>query len=145
MKTSTTSAGRKGAALLMAMVAMAVLTVVLSVLTTQIISQRQMVRQRHRQLQAEWLARAGVESAAARLLEKPAAFIDDKQELMPDAKLRVVVEKADQDSYTVTAEAQIGMEDGRAVVRTMTGRFRRSDKGGDVRLEAVELIQKKGP
>jgi len=128
---------RRGMALLMALVAMAVISVVLAVMTSQIVTQRQMARQRQRQLQADWLARAGVEFAAAKLLESPTPFMDDKQELAPDSKLRIVVEKGEADSFQVTAEAQVGLQD-RTVMRSASSRFRRSDQGGVVRVQAVE-------
>ena len=97
---------RQGVAIAAAILAMAILTVILAVVTLQIVSRcRQLARNRQRQLQAEWLARAGIESAAARLLDSPAPFTDDKQELLPDTKLRVVVEKSEPDLYEVTVEA----------------------------------------
>lgn len=140
MKRSTTN--RTGVALIVAIVAMAILSVILTVVTLQIVSQRQVVRQRHRQLQAEWLARAGVESAAARLLDSPAAFSDDKQELLPDTKVRIVVEKSATDIYVVAVEAQVGLE-GAPVLRTTSARFRRTDSDGTVRLETVSDASKK--
>ena len=142
MNPTRTSRARRGLALLMALVAMAVITVVLSVITTQIITQRQMVRQRQRQFQAEWLARAGVELAAAKLLESPTAFVDPKQELVPDSKLRIVVEKAEGDAFKVTADAEVGLAEGRPVSRSATSHFRRTDKGGTIRLEAVTADKK---
>lgn len=131
---------RKGIALIMAIMLMAVLTVILTVVTLQIVSQRQVVRQRQRHLQADWLARAGIESAAARLLDSPAAFTDDKQE--PETKLHIVVEKSDADLYLVTVEAQVGLE-GAPVARAASARFRRTDRDGVIRLEAVDDASKK--
>ncbi len=128
---------RKGVALIMALVAMALVTIVMTTLVAQIVAQRRLVQQRQRGLQAEWLARAGVELAAARLLDAPTAFSDDKQELLPDTKLKIVVEKSGADSFVVAVEAQVGLQDGPAVFRESSARFRRSEKGGAVRLEAV--------
>jgi len=126
---------RNGAALIMAIIAMAAISVLLAVMAAQIVTQRQMVRQRHQQLQAEWLVRAGVEYAAARLLDSPSAFSDDKQELAPDSKLSIVVTKAGADAYEVSIDAKVGVSNGHAVVRTTNARFRRSDKDGTIRLE----------
>jgi hypothetical protein len=142
MKRDVQSVPRKGVALVMALVVMAALAVVLSVVTLQIVSQRQLVRQRQRQLQAEWLARAGVELAAARLLEKPAGFVEETAELLPDTKVRIVVEKLDQDSYTVSVEAEVGPAEDAVVVRTASARFRRTDSDGVIRLQAVPLDKK---
>ena len=51
---------RTGMAIVIVLAAMAILTVILSVITLQIVEQRRVVRQRHRQLQADWLTRAGL-------------------------------------------------------------------------------------
>jgi Tfp pilus assembly protein PilX len=128
---------RQGVALVLAMVVMAVLTVVLSVMAVQVVSQRQMVRQRHKQLQADWLARAGVELAAARLLQNPGGFNEVRNELVPDAILRVHVEKTDGDEYLVTADATVSAEEGSPVERTASARFRRIERDGVVHLEAL--------
>ena len=137
MTRSTHVAPRKGMALIAALVAMAILSVILTVVTMQVVAQRQMIIQRHRQLQADWLVRAGIESVAARLLESPAGFRDDKQELAPDAKVRILVEKAAAELYTVTIEAEVGVTDGPLVARTGMRHFRRTESGGVVRLQAV--------
>ena len=133
---STAGEGRQGVALITALIAMAVLTVILSVVTLQVVRQHNYVRQRQRQLQADWLTRAGVEVAAARLLQSPAGFSDDKQELAADTKVRIVVEKTDADSYLVTVEVQVGLE-GPTVTRGASARFRRTDAGGMVRLQRI--------
>jgi len=128
---------RRGIALIMALVAMAVITMVVGVMAAQIAAQRGMVKQRHRQHQAEWLARAGVELAAARLLESPAAFVEEKQNIAPDSRLRIAVEKAGADSFKVTCDAQVGLDEHRVVARTVIRRFRRFDTEGTIRLETI--------
>lgn len=133
---------RNGSALVLALVAMAAAALILSVVAVQITSHRAMLRQREHGLQAEWLARAGVELAAARLLEKPAAFTEENRDLVPDGKVRVVVEKTDPDMYSVTAEAEVGQQDRTPVVRTASARFRRTEAGGTVRLETLPVAEK---
>ena len=39
---------------------------------------------------------------------EPAPFTDDRPGLVPDGRLRVVVEKTGPDIYSVTAEAEVG-------------------------------------
>ena len=97
------------------------------------------------QFGVEWLARAGVELAAARLLEKPAAFTEEHRDLVPDGKVRTVVEKTDPDIYSITAEAEAGQQDRTPVVRTASARFRRTEIGGAVRLEALPVSPKNMP
>ena len=138
MRYSRTSTRRQGVALVMALVVMAILAVILTVVTRQIVSQRHTLHHRHRQLQAEWLARAGVELAAARLLEDPTAFAQENHDLLPDAMVRIVVEKAGQDMYTVTVEAELGPKDEALMVRTSRSRFRRAESDGAIRLQALQ-------
>ena len=127
---------RKGLALIMALVALAVVTVLITVITSQVVAQRNLVRQRQRQLQAEWLTRAGVEWAAAHLLQSGEPFTDGAPEIAPDSKVRVVVEK-NGDVYAVTVEAEVGVAEPRGVKRDVIRQFRRSEKDGIVRIEAM--------
>ena len=128
---------RRAAALIMALVAMAIITVVLTTITAQIVSQRQSVRHRQRQLQAEWLTRAGAEWAAAQLLQKPEAFTEEQQQFVPDSKTRIAVEKSADGTFRVTVDASVGMSEGRPVARTVTTTFRRAEKEGTVRLDTM--------
>jgi Tfp pilus assembly protein PilX len=145
MRSSTDKSGRTGVALVIALVLMATLAVIMAVLAMQLFSQRQMARQRHNQLQAEWLARAGVEVAAARILEKPASFTEEQTDLAPDSKVRIVVEKTGDNIYQVTTEAEVGTEEKPVVVRTAGVQFRRMVADGAVRLEALPLSRKDRP
>jgi type II secretory pathway pseudopilin PulG len=137
MKLSNRTAPRNGMALIAALVAMAVLSVIVTIVTVQVVKQRQMIAQRHRQLQADWLIRAGIESAAARLLDSPAGFRADKQEIAPNSNVRIIVEKSGTDRFAVTVEAEVGVEEGPVVARSGTRHFLRSETGGVVRLQAV--------
>lgn len=114
---------RRGAAIVMTLAVIGVVTVVLAVIAVQVFSQRMGARQRHNQLQAQWLARAGVEWAASRLLEKSDAFKEEHAGLVPDSKLRIVVEKTADGSFQVTAEAEVGLEELPVVTRTSIGAF----------------------
>jgi hypothetical protein len=132
-------AKRKGVALITAIVVMAALAILMTVVTVQVVAQRNLLRQRERQLQADWLARAGVERAAARLLDSPQEFSEENRDLAPAGKVTIEVKKAaaDKDVYVVNAEAEVGLPDEKAVIRTATGRFRRTATGGVIRLDAV--------
>jgi Tfp pilus assembly protein PilV len=126
---------RRGMAMIAVLVAIAAITVVLSVVTVQVFAQRHTVRQRQRQLQADWAARAGVEWAADRLLSKAEPFTADKEDLIGDAKIHVVVEKAAGDIFTITADASVAGPDEQPVVRTASARFRRTP----TRLEPIAI------
>jgi type II secretory pathway pseudopilin PulG len=139
MRHQSRSCGRPGVAIIAALVVMAILTILLTVVTMQIAAQRQTLRNRHRQMQAEWLARAGVEFAVARLLESPAGFSQEQTDLLPDAKVHIVVERSAPGVYSITADAAVGQKDEAPVRRSANARFRRTDTKGAVRLQAVAL------
>ena len=143
--TPRSSVRRNGAALIMALVAMAIITIVLSVITAQVVAQRQSVRHRQRQLQAEWLARAGAEWAAARLLQKGEAFSDDQQQLAPDSKVRISVAKTEQNRFDVTVDATVGLNEGRPVARTLSIRFLRTEKENVATLKSIAAPDRQDP
>jgi peptide subunit release factor RF-3 len=132
---------RRGAALLAVLVAIAAISIIMTVVTVQVVAQRKMVQARHQHLQADWLARAGVEWAAERLLHKPSAFTEEMSDLASEGTVRVVVEKADGSIFVITAEASLREEHKLAVVREVSGRFRRTQKDGRVRMERVSHNQ----
>jgi hypothetical protein len=125
----------------MALVAMAALAIILSVVTRQIVAQRQMLDQRHRQFQAEWLARAGVEVAAGRLLRDASAYTEDRKDLLPESEVHIAVEKMDQDSYRVTVDAVVAATETAPTGRTTRRHFRRVEKGGEVSLQPIPIVE----
>ena len=128
---------RIGMALLTALVVMAVFSVIIAVVATQILAQRRLAQTRHRQLQADWLIRAGIERAAVRLLENPSAFQAEYKDLGLDSKVSVNVEKATEKTFDVLAEAEVASEHGHVVRRSRRVRFQRSILHGMTRLETV--------
>src|SRR5947209_15036057 len=82
---------RRAIATLWMLVVLAVLTAVLGTITWQHLTARRLLDQRHKQLQAAWLARAGVELAAARLLSNPADYTGEEEALLPGAQVRITI------------------------------------------------------
>ncbi len=132
---------RQGMAAITALVVLAVLAVALSVITLQIVSQRQFLRHREKQLQADNLARAGVELAVARLLAASTAFTEERTDWQPDAKVRVQVTKAKSETFAVSVEATVGGENEIPVRRDLTREYRRVDFLGIVRLEPIDVAK----
>ncbi|MSU79936.1 MAG: hypothetical protein EXS16_17830 [Gemmataceae bacterium] len=128
---------RQGVAAITVLVVLAVLAIVLSVVTLQMVSQRRFLHQRERQLQADNLARAGIEFAAARLLASGAAFTDERTDWQPDGRVRIQVTKSKGETFTVTVEATVAGENELPVRRDLTREFHRIDKAGVVRLELI--------
>ena len=132
---------RRGVALLAAMIALVILTSMLAAIAWQITANRRVNLHRENELEATWLARSGIEHAAARLLADPAGFSDEEIELMPRATVQISVirEAGATDVFRVTSEALYLASSREPIVRTETRWFRRIADGETVRLEYVEI------
>jgi hypothetical protein len=130
---------RRGGVLLVAVVALAIVAVVMAAITWQCLAARRLVEHRQQQLQAEWLARAGVELAADRLLTDPAGYRGESVEPIPGAWVRIEVraDPAAADVFRVTSEARFPADGRGAVLRSATRSFRRTTRDKQVRLEVV--------
>jgi hypothetical protein len=134
-----TSDRRCGLAVVGAIIALAVLAMIMATVTGQILAQRRRLEHRHYELQADWLARSGIERAAARLLADPAY---DGETLAPIlfAEVRIDVTKAadSPDTFRIEVQSRYPADANDVVVRTTTRRLRRVATGDVVRLEPVE-------
>src|SRR5918911_63539 len=84
---------RRGVALLAALVTLSLVSVVLVAVSWQITANRRLAERRQHQLQADWLARAGVELAVGRLLADPDKYTGESVELLPRSQVRIQVQK----------------------------------------------------
>jgi hypothetical protein len=100
---------------------------------------RRLAERREHQLQAGWLARAGLELAAARLLGDPEGYAGESAEPVARSLVRVTVqrEKGSPDTFRVVSEARYPTDARGVVVRELTRRLRRVSEGGRVRLEVL--------
>jgi hypothetical protein len=128
---------RRGAALLAVLVAISAIIIILSVTAAQIVAQRKMLHSREQKLQADWLARAGVECAAERLLQKPDGFKEERSDLTPLGIVSIAVEKDAKGDFLVTSDAAVGEKGAHPIARSERMRFRRVEKDGVARLEAM--------
>jgi hypothetical protein len=87
------SGGRRAVAAIWMLVVLAILSAVLAATTWQHLAARRMLDQRHKQLQADWLARAGIELAADRLINSPAEYKEVARAILPSSEVRVTVER----------------------------------------------------
>jgi type II secretory pathway pseudopilin PulG len=126
-------------ALMALVVALAVLSVMLSATTWQIVAQRRALERRCNEQQALWLARAGIERAAGRLLVDPAGEAGGSLELIPNSELRVTVkrEAGTDATFHVTSESRFPSDVPHPVVRTEVRRFQRIVENGQVRLRVI--------
>jgi hypothetical protein len=125
--------------MLWVVVILALLAAVMGMVLFQVRTGIRQLDQRQNRLQAEWLARAGLDLAAARLLDQPTGYSGESLELMPHAQVHVEVKgrPGAPDVFEVTSIAHYPIEDRATVVRTETRHFRRTIDKGRVRLEVV--------
>jgi hypothetical protein len=130
---------RRGIAALWALVVLAVLTVVIGFITWQSVTGFRRADHRQAQLQALWLARSGVELAAARLLDNPAGYTGETLELIPRSQVRITVttDPKQEQTFLVTCEARYPADERDSVLRAQSRRLRRVAEKGRVRLEVV--------
>jgi type II secretory pathway pseudopilin PulG len=131
---------RRGVALMGVVVAIAVLSVLLTAVTWQNLANRKLVQRRHHQLQSAWLARAGMETAVARILHDP-GYKGEETKTLESAKVKITVVpvKGQASVYQIISEARFPDNNVEGVVRSITRRFRRIVDGNKVRFEAVQL------
>lgn len=130
---------RRGVASIWALVVLSVLGLILAATTSQILANRRFLERRQHQIQSAWLAQAGVELAAARLLADPKGYEGESVELIPGSKvhIEVKVEPKTPEIFQVVSEAHYPATGNEMVSRQQTRRFRRvTDKDG-IRLEVV--------
>jgi hypothetical protein len=135
---SRTAHFRQGLAAIWALVILAVITVLMTLITWQGLAGLRQAERREHQLQADWLARSGLELAAARLLAAD-DFKGETFEPVPRSRVTITVEtKPDSPGFVrVTSEARYPVEGRLSVVRTATRVFRRVADKERVRVEVV--------
>ena len=132
-------AKRRGMALMGAMVALAIVSLMMTAIVWQILATRRTLERREYELQAVSLARAGAELAAARLLAKPSGYSGEVAELVPRSTVTVEVnsEPGSPDAFVITSEARYPSDEPDGVVRSVTRRYRRHMDGENARLQVV--------
>src|SRR5581483_10107367 len=101
--------GRAGFGLMVLVIVLAVVAILIGSITAQLMLSRTLLERRENQLQSQWLARAGLEVAAAKLLAGAGDYRGEKLALIPAGTVRIEVRR-DQDTYRVTSEASYPAE-----------------------------------
>jgi hypothetical protein len=130
---------RRGSTLFIAVAALALVAVVMAAVCSQCMASRRLLERRHKQLQADWLARSGVELAADRLLTAPAGYQGETAEPILGARVRIEVsgDSGTDNVFHVTCEARYAGDCGDAVLRWARRSFRRTTRDNQVHLEVV--------
>jgi type II secretory pathway component PulK len=126
---------RSGIVSIWVLIVLSVLTALSATVAWQFLAGRRVLRDRQNALQASWLARSGVETAAAHLLAD-SKYRGETLELLPDSRVEVQVEALADDSYRIHATARMPASR-QGHVRTSSRTFHRTEAGGKARLEVV--------
>lgn len=114
--------------------------VVLSSLTAAIVLQqvgwRRTLDHNSRKLQTSWLARAGIELAVARLLDKSSEYKGETAEPIPTSKVQIEVRPVPNspNTFLVTSEAQYPTNDPRPTIIQLTRQYTRVVEKGTARM-----------
>jgi hypothetical protein len=129
--------GRRGVAILWVLFVLALLSGVIAAITWQHLAGRTALDEHHKNLQASWLARGGMELAAARLLESPQSYKGDVTDLIPNSKVHVELQanSGSNTSFVLKSEATYPVGDPHPAIRTLTRKVRRVSEKGQIRLE----------
>jgi hypothetical protein len=138
---------RRGVALLWALVVIALLTALVGTLIAQIRASRRQLEHRQNQLQVEWLVRAGLELAAARLLSNPASYKDESLKLIEHSQVNIKAETDARtpDTFQVSSQANYPTDSPEAVEFSLARRFRRLIEKDRVRLKVVAGSKENAP
>jgi type II secretory pathway pseudopilin PulG len=130
---------RHGVALMAVVVTLVILAMMMAAVAWQIVATGRTLQHRHAELQADALARAGIEIAAARLLQQPLPDHEESLELIERSKVtwRVSARENAPDAYEVTCEARYPNDSVSVVVRQQSRVFQRSARDGVTRLESI--------
>jgi len=122
---------------LLALMAVLIIGALIGTTSWQIMANRRLARMRQNELQAAWLARAGVELASAHLLTDPASYAGESLELIPQSRLRIQVKnpKNSPDLFEIISESRYPVEHADEMRRSLTCRVRRETNGGKTRIE----------
>ncbi|HEV3203000.1 MAG TPA: hypothetical protein VGY77_01395 [Gemmataceae bacterium] len=136
---SSTGVSRRGVAAIWALVVLAVLVIVIGLLAVQTANGIRGADHHHHQIQTLWLARSGVELAAARLLANPADYNEETLEIISRSQVHIDLHKTSDkpDIFRITCEARFPTDEPRPVLRSHSVRFRRIIEKDQVRLEVV--------
>lgn len=138
-RVQTWRAQPRGLAIMAAVVTLVILSLLMSAIAWQLLATRRMLDHREYQLQADLLARAGIEHAAARLLASPNGYEGETLQLIPLSSVTVEL-NSESDSpgvYRVTSEARYPTDAADYVVRSVTRKFKRQVDGNKVQLFSI--------
>jgi hypothetical protein len=139
LRTSFPLMRRRGVALMAAVVTLVIISLMMSAIAWQMVASGRMLQHREYELQAASLAQAGVEWAAAKLLERPDSYRGETLQLIELSSVTIEVSDAPNlpHAYRVTCEARYPTDLVAVVSRKQTRLFQRVVDAEEVRLECL--------
>jgi hypothetical protein len=129
---------RGGVATIWVLVVLSALVAVIATTTSTYVMVRRAQRNREYKLQSEWLARSGIELAAARLLADPKDYRGEKVQLIPNSQVEIEVKAEADGVFEVVSSARYPTYNGsKASERAQKRVFRRVVEGDKARLEVI--------
>ena len=132
---------RRALSMIWALTVLSVVTLLTATLARQMLLDRRAIKLNSDQAQRVWLARAGIEIAAERLLHEPASYTGETVELVPRSQVRIEIKSEKENMVLVISAAHYPTDD-RDAVKTMTQRFRRIVEKERVRLVPIVMEKK---
>jgi hypothetical protein len=131
---------RSGAAILWVLIVLTLVSALVGLVMKDHYANRQFLQQRQKRLQADWLARAGIELATTRLVASEKPFKLSVTDIVANSKVDIEVSAAPnaKDTFLITSGSHFPTSEAHPVTRTQTRRVRRSAENGQVRLEAAD-------
>jgi hypothetical protein len=122
-----------------AVVVLVLLSLMMSAIAWQIVARDRILQHRQYELQTESLARAGIEVAAARLLEQPDGYHGESLELIEQSNVTIEVSGVSNlpNTYRVISIARYPTDLAAVVSRRQSRTFRRVVQGDTVCLECT--------
>ncbi len=129
-------ARRPGFGLMALLIALGIVTILLGSITLQVLINRKTLARHERRLQALWLARAGLEVAAAKVLDGADDYTGETVTLMPAGTVRIQVQREKQ-IFRVTSEATYAINENMPIVREVSRSYRLVGEGKQLRLVVI--------
>jgi hypothetical protein len=133
---------RSGIAVLWVLFVLTLLSAIIGIILSQHYSGRHLLGQRQKRLQADWLARAGIELGIARLLDKGEPYKAGLTDLVPNSRVHIEVQAVpgSKTAYLLTSEAFYPTDEPHPVTRMQIREVQRVVEKGQARVESKREI-----
>lgn len=128
---------RSGVAVIWALVVISVVTVLAAGVARQYVLARRTALEQAHKAQAHWLARGGIDLAAAKLLTDPEKYTGEVVKLLPRSELTITVVKGPAGQFVITSHARFPIDGPETENHFLRAVMKRTGEPGNARLERV--------